>query len=487
MVFSSLTFIFLFLPIFFFIYYISPKNFKNTILFIGSLVFYAFGEPLYLILILLSILINYQFGRLIGHYSEEDVKQSSPEKVEKMRKFWLIISCVYNFGMLIVFKYTDFFIDNWNGILHIVNWFHGSDITSALHVNPLCLTLPLGISFYTFQIQSYCIDVYRKKVSSENSLVDLGTYLCMFPQLIAGPIVIFQDVRVALKERTITIDSIDEGLKTFIIGLGYKVLLANRIGILWNEIQTIGFSSISTPLAWLGAVAYSMQLYFDFKGYSLMAVGLGSMLGFHLPENFNHPYMAKSVTDFWRRWHITLGAWFKDYVYIPLGGNRKGMKRTIVNLLIVWFLVGFWHGAGWNFILWGLLIFAMQSLEKRFYLEKLRNTKVLCHIYMIFYILISWVIFAITDFVQLGTYFEHMFPFITNCHIASPSGDYITMLQTYGLLLLAGLLFCTDIPERLFAKIRNKIYGIIVIFGIFWASVYYLSLGMNNPFLYFRF
>lgn len=487
MVFSSLSFIFCFLPVFLMIYYILPKKFKNAALLIGSLIFYALGEPLYIILIVLSIFFNFQFGRLIGQYSDEDSKEKSVESVSKSRKVWLIISLIYNLGMLIIFKYTDFFIQNWNFSVDFLGGITRNSLFYSLKSPLLNLPLPLGISFYTFQIQSYCIDVYRKKIPSENSIVDLGTYLCLFPQLIAGPIVIFEDVKTALKDRTITIENVDNGLKTFIIGLGYKVILANRIGNLWNQIQTIGFSSISTPLAWIGSIAYSMQLYFDFKGYSLMAVGLGEMLGFKLPMNFNHPYMAKSVTDFWRRWHITLGAWFREYVYIPLGGNRKGTRRMMFNLLIVWFLVGFWHGAGWNFILWGLLIFVMQAFEKRFYFKHLEASKILGHLYMLFYILISWTLFAITDFSALGTYFAHMMPFLSRSPLTYPAGDYIIQLKDYGSLLAIGLLFCTNIPEKILLKLRSKSLDIPVIFIIFWISIYYLSMGMNNPFLYFRF
>lgn len=249
-----------------------------------------------------------------------------------------------------------FFIENINAALRLL------DIRWRFYT--LNLTLPLGISFYTFQITSYIIDVYLGKTKADTSFISLGAYLCMFPQLIAGPIVVYSDIRDALKQRKISVHGFDSGLKTFIVGLGYKVIIANRIGTLWNEVCTIGYESISTPLAWLGAFAYSMQLYFDFCGYSLMAVGLGEMLGFRMPANFRHPYMARSVTEFWRRWHITLGAWFREYVYIPLGGNRKGNARTIFNLLVVWFLTGFWHGAAWNFILWGFFIFILQIIEK---------------------------------------------------------------------------------------------------------------------------
>jgi alginate O-acetyltransferase complex protein AlgI len=312
----------------------------------------------------------------------------------------------------------------------------------------------------------------------------------MFPQLIAGPIVVYSNIRDALKERTISIHAFDNGLKTFIIGLGYKVIIANRIGTLWNEVCTIGFESISTPLAWLGAFAYSMQLYFDFCGYSLMAVGLGEMLGFYMPANFQHPYMARSVTDFWRRWHITLGAWFREYVYIPLGGNRKGAARTVFNLLVVWFLTGFWHGAAWNFIFWGLFIFVLQIIEKNITLRWLNAdhliAKLLSHTYMVFYILISWTIFAISNFQELCVYLGQMFPFLSGAGNFDLS-DFMRFAADYAPLLIASLIFATDYPEKLYDKIRHRFLGVAVAFVIFWWSVYYLAIGINNPFLYFRY
>lgn len=364
----------------------------------------------------------------------------------------------------------------------------------------LDLALPLGISFYTFQIVSYIIDIYKNKIHANHSFIDLGTYISMFPQLIAGPIVMYTDIETSLKYRTVTMEKIDEGLKLFIIGLGYKVILANRIGILWNEINTIGFMSISTPLAWLGALAYSLQLYFDFCGYSLMAIGLGKMLGFKMPKNFDHPYMSRSVTEFWRKWHMTLGAWFKEYVYIPLGGNRKGKIRMFYNLFVVWFLVGLWHGADWNFIIWGLMILVFQIIEKAFLLKYLQKNhwiaKLLSHVYMIAYILISWTVFAISDLSQLGIYLCRMFPFLEALFLPEAvhhinSADYLIQLAGYGPLLLTGIVFSTTLPSKLMEKIqKKKIWNFLSVgtaLGIFWYAVYFLSIGVNNPFLYFRF
>lgn len=471
MVFSSLTFLFAFLPIFLILYYCSPAKYRNGLLFTGSLVFYGIGEPLYLCLIICSVLVNLGIGLFI-------------DRSERLsgKRLWLITGLLYNFGLLFFFKYTNFFLENINGVLKLCH--------SSTQLKLLELTLPLGISFYTFQIVSYIVDVYRGKVKADHSVISLGAYLCMFPQLIAGPIVVYSDIRRELHERTITIHNLDDGLKTFILGLGFKVLLANRVGTLWNEVCTIGFESISTPLAWLGSLAYSMQLYFDFCGYSLMAIGLGKMLGFTIPENFHHPYLSRSVTDFWRRWHITLGAWFREYVYIPLGGNRKGRIRTIVNLGIVWLLTGFWHGAAWNFILWGAFIFLLEILEKNLLLPVLNHKSIAAHIfshiYMILYILVSWTIFAISDFNQLAMYLARMFPFFGMGHTLN-SYDFVKYLTDYSVLLICCILFCTAGPEKLYHQFKNKLGGIVIALIIFWYSVYYLAIGMNNPFLYFRF
>ena len=471
MVFSSLTFLFAFLPIFLILYYCSPAKYRNGLLFMGSLVFYGIGEPLYLCLIICSVLVNLGIGLFI-------------DRSERLsgKRLWLITGLLYNFGLLFFFKYTNFFLENINGVLKLCH--------SGTQLKLLELTLPLGISFYTFQIVSYIVDVYRGKVKADHSVISLGAYLCMFPQLIAGPIVVYSDIRRELHERTITIHNLDDGLKTFILGLGFKVLLANRVGTLWNEVCTIGFESISTPLAWLGSLAYSMQLYFDFCGYSLMAIGVGIMLVFTIPENFHHPYLSRSVTDFWRRWHITLGAWFREYVYIPLGGNRKGRIRTIVNLGIVWLLTGFWHGAAWNFILWGVFIFLLEILEKNLLLPVLNHKSIAAHIfshiYMILYILVSWTIFAISDFNQLAMYLARMFPFFGMGHTLN-SYDFVKYLTDYSVLLICCILFCTAGPEKLYHRFKNKLGGIVIALIIFWYSVYYLAIGMNNPFLYFRF
>lgn len=472
MVFSSLEFLFVFLPIFLMLYYCLEDKYRNGLLFAGSILFYGLGEPTYLFLILYSVLVNYLLGLLISRCMNYPVR----------KKILLLLSLLYNFGLLFYFKYMDFFLENANTVL--------SKSGSNLQFSLLNLVLPLGISFYTFQIVSYIIDVYRGTVPVETSFVNLGAYLCMFPQLIAGPIVVYSDIHDALEKRKLSILNLDEGLKVFILGLGSKVILANQIGTLWNEVCMIGYESISTPLAWLGAAAYSLQLYFDFLGYSLMAIGLGKMLGFRMPANFNHPYTARSVTDFWRRWHITLGAWFREYIYIPLGGNRKGRFTTLRNLLIVWFFVGFWHGADWNFILWGLLIFVLQVIEKNMLLPLLRKehiiAKMLSHAYMALYILVSWTIFAISDISQLRIYLARMFPFF-GIGSTLNAMDFVKYLTTYAPLLLICLFFCTEYPKKIAEKLEEKFVGVGVSLAIFWYAVYYLSIGLNNPFLYFRF
>lgn len=475
MVFSSLTFIFRFLPVFLILYFITPARHRNLTLFGGSLVFYALGEPVYLILILLSVYINHHLGLKIAR---------CPRRPRK-RQFYFVLAMIYNFGMLFVFKYTDFLLENVNSLIGLINRYASID----LPVIPLLhLALPLGISFYTFQIASYIIDIYRGTQKPDRSIVTLGTYLCMFPQLIAGPIVMYSDISAQLKKRHTSLEDFEDGLKTFTIGLGSKVLLANRIFLLWNEIQVTGFDSISTPLAWLGAFAYSFQIFFDFYGYSLMAIGLGQMLGFRIPENFRWPYTASSVSEFWRRWHITLGTWFRNYIYIPLGGNRNGLLSTFRNLFVVWALTGLWHGASWNFVLWGLLFFVLIALEKLFLGKVFHKCRFLGHLYIIVLIPVTWIIFSITDLPSLGVYLTRLFPFVNGSSIwVFGTQDYVYALKTFGLLFALCVLFSTPLPAKLYRKHKKNPLTILALLGIFWLSIYYLVISVNNPFLYFRF
>lgn len=464
MVFSSLEFIFRFLPLFLIIYYVMPARFRNAVLFLGSLCFYAWGDLKYLVLILISILVNFLA-----------VREMKRNKVYS--RIWLIAALLFNFGILFFFKYINFAIENINVPLRALT--HGTGIAS------LQLGLPLGISFYTFQAVSYVIDIYRGDCKENPNLFRFATYLVMFPKLVSGPIAAYGDMVEQLEERRYGLFKFEKGLKLFVVGLGMKVLIANRIGILWNDIQTIGFESISTPLAWLGSFGYSLQLYFDFQGYSLMAIGIGRMLGFHLPENFNHPYMSKSMTEFWRRWHMTLGAWFRNYVYIPLGGNRRGTGRLALNMLVVWLLTGLWHGASWNFVLWGLVLFLLILLEKLFFKRILDNSRVIARIYMLLAIPLTWTLFAISNLRDAGIYFGRMFGIVPGINVNA--GDFMKYLGQYKWLFIVGLFFCFPFGKRLFEKFQNSIFCTTFLFLVFWYSVYLLANGINNPFLYFQF
>ena len=471
MVFSSIAFIMYFMPVFFLVYYILPASYKNAWLFLASLGFYYYGvrgNPGYLLLMIMSVVVNFVAGKLI-----------EAQKTNRARKAWLVVGIVYDLGWLILFKYLGFLIENLNALF------------GAMHVKVQLetwnLILPIGISFYTFQIISYLVDVYRRETKAEKSLISLGTYLCMFPQLIAGPIVNYHLIQEQLHKRKHSMVKVESGLKVFALGLAYKVLLANRVGHLWTEVTAIGYESISTPLAWMSIVAYSLQLYFDFYGYSLMAIGLGRMMGFDFPQNFNNPYMAVSMTDFWRRWHMTLGGWFREYVYIPLGGNRGGFAKTVRNMFVVWLLTGLWHGASWNFVLWGLLLFVLLFVEKAGLGKVLERHKALGHIYMILWIPLSWLVFVITDLSQLGIYLQKLFPFFGSTGTVLFQGDYLKYGKTYGIYLVLGILFATGVQEKLLKKNKNRLWVILLLLALFWASVYCMYLGMDDPFLYFRF
>ena len=463
MVFSSLLFLFWFIPVFFAVYYVCPAKWRNVVLFAGSIVFYAWGEPAYLTLIFISILVNWLAG--LG------LSRSAPDRIHPpSEKIIFAAAIVFDFGMLMVFKYTGFFVQN-------INAFAGTSLPDP------GLSLPLGISFYTFQIASYVIDLYRGKIKAEKNPLTLGTYLVMFPQLIAGPIVVYSRVSEELHKRDITWEKISDGISTFILGLASKVLIANTVGQLWDDLDAIGYDRISMPLAWLGVIAFTLQIYFDFNGYSLMAIGLGKMLGFNIPENFNYPYISKSLTEFWRRWHMTLSGWFRDYVYIPLGGNRKGTGRTYVNLFIVWFLTGFWHGAGWNFICWGLFFFIFLSMEKSFLGAFLERHGIFARVYALVFIGLSWMIFAITDFAKLGVYAARLVAFSS----LSSCSDAVYYARNYGVVILLGCVFSTPVLAGAFTKIRKRPAGIAVLLALLFVCVCYLADASYNPFLYFRF
>lgn len=459
MIFSNIFFLFRFLPVVLLIYYIVPYKYKNGIITIASLIFYSWGEVKYFPIMIASTVVDFFASRTIER-NRSNIK---------IKKICLAISMCFNLGMLLFFKYTDFFIAN-------INNFVGTSIPL------LNITLPLGISFYTFQTMSYTIDVYRGKVEAEKNIINFSAFVTMFPQLIAGPIVKYTDINKKLNtyEGRITLEGINEGIKWFILGLGKKVLIANNVGALWTDIEALGFA-VGTPLAWLGIIAYTLQIYFDFSGYSLMAIGLGKMLGFDFPMNFNLPYISKSITEFWRRWHITLSSWFKEYVYIPLGGNRKGIKRQIINMLVVWFLTGFWHGADWNFMLWGLYYFMLLTIEKVFLLKKLEKHPLIARIYTIIGFVIGWAIFYITDLGMLGKFIVTLFNFTPDARFGYYFGSYIVSI-------VIGILCSTSLTTKFYNKFKDNSFVMLpLLFVIFILSVAYLVDSTYNPFIYFRF
>lgn len=459
MVFSSLEFIFIFLPCFLIVFYLVPPRYQNLCLLVFSLIFYAYGTretPEYFLLLLILLGMNYAAGLVIGKHR---------------RKWLLVLGMVLNFGVLFLFKYSGFLVANLSAAF-------------GTSVPDLQIALPIGISFYTFQMASYLIDVYRGTVPAERSVLHFGVYVTMFPQLIAGPIVRYQDIQKRLRKNSCSLKRFLRGLGQFILGLGLKVLFANRIGGLWRNVCGIGFASISTPLAWMGILSCSLQLYFDFWGYSLMAIGLGRMIGFSIPVNFRHPYQSRSMTEFWRRWHITLGSWFREYVYIPLGGSRKGQGRTYCNLLIVWGLTGVWHGAGWNFLLWGLFLFAVIAMEKACLLPALSAHPLLSHLYMLLLIPLSWLLFSVTDLHDILIYLQRLIGLGGEAVFYQ---DYIKYASQYGMLLAVGVLFCTPVPYRVWDRVKRPWAEVILLVVVFLTSVYYLYQGMNDPFLYFNF
>lgn len=473
MVFSSIEFLFRFLPVFLIAYFITKPQYRNVTLLIGSLFFYAYGEPVYILLMVVSIVINHIFARKIYDYHIKEAQKGWSYQYNRRRL--LIMAFIFDFGMLFIFKYLDFF-------LRILEMLLDSKLP---HYS---LSLPLGISFYTFQIVSYVVDVYRKEYAAGRGLIPFATYVAMFPQLIAGPIVNFREVREQLKHRAVDFKGIEWGVTIFILGLSYKVLLANKIASLWNDVQTIGVLGINTPTAWLGSWGFSMQIFFDFFGYSLMAIGLGRIMGFNLPLNFLNPYTSISATDFWRRWHVTLGRWFREYVYIPLGGNRKGTGRMVFNTFVVWMLTGLWHGADWNFLLWGFFFFVILTLEKLCYLEQLKKHQTLGHIYMLILIPISWTMFNLSDLQELLCYLGRMFFIpLSGTVVVNGMGKFMELVYTYGWLLLICGICCTSLPLNLVKKYYKTWIGKLIFFMLFWFSVYEIAMGSNNPFLYFRF
>lgn len=470
MVFSSFTFLFCFFPLIIGIYFLCKNRvYRNLTLLIGSLIFYAWGEPVYVVLMILSTVNDFYHAKWVYRCQEG--------KDERGAKRALISSIIINLGVLFFFKYCDFMIENINFIF-------------KLNLQPLNLPLPIGISFYTFQSMSYTIDVYRGRVKAQDSFLILATYVALFPQLIAGPIVRYSTIEQELGHREETLENISSGLRRFIIGLMKKVLISNKLGLLATQIQLLQLEELSLIISWIGIISYALHIYYDFSGYSDMAIGLGRMFGFHFLENFNYPYISKSMTEFWRRWHISLGSWFRDYVYIPLGGNRGSIKKHIRNILIVWFLTGFWHGASWNFILWGLYFGLILIIEKYLLLKWLEKIPVLFqHLYAIFLFLIGWVIFSFTDLSQLSNYLVSMFDVQTPM-----KWDIFLMLdiQYYWPYLLIALIGATPLVARVGRKFLNRgevarLAGDLALGMIFILCVMSLLDSTFNPFIYFRF
>ena len=468
MVFSSIIFMFTFLPLSLLLYYIMPRKFKNLMLLMISLVFYAWGEPVYVLLMIFTIIFDYIMALIIDRNREDKVKS----------KVIFIATVGVNLLILGFFKYYGFLIDNINLLFN-------------LNLQYTNLALPIGISFYTFQTLSYVVDVYLDKVKVQKSLISFALYVTMFPQLVAGPIVKYSDIDYQLTNRKESINKFGQGVDRFIIGLGKKVLLANNIGIIWTTIQGMNIDSISVLTSWIGIIAYTFQIYFDFSGYSDMAIGLGKMFGFEFIENFNYPYISTSISEFWRRWHISLGTWFREYVYIPLGGNRVSTLKHIRNLFVVWLLTGLWHGASWNFVVWGLYYGFILFMEKIILHKVLSKTpKIIKHIYTMLLVMIGWVLFGSVDLTSALEYLKVMFGLSGNALVDNSAIYY---LYTNIKLLIILTLCSTPIISIIFRQIIKKGKTVGILFAvsiniiIILISIAYLVNETYNPFLYFRF
>ena len=522
MVFSSSVFFMAFLPVTVFIYFLIPERFlraRNLWLLAASLLFYGWGEPKYIAVMAFSIVFNYVFGRVIGHlretadrettlpaaednaksltgdraggdenaagqaYCAADIAGNGNGKILRRAKLAMVLCVIGNLAILGFFKYTDFLIGTVNGLL-------GGQL-SLLHI-----ALPIGISFYTFQTMSYIIDVYWGKVAAQKDFIAFAAYVTLFPQLIAGPIVRYADVAVMLVGRKTNVEQIAEGIRRFIIGFGKKVLLANQVYVIWNEITAMDLEQISFATAWLGALAFTFQIYFDFSGYSDMAIGLGKIFGFDYLENFNYPYISRSITEFWRRWHMSLSSWFKEYVYVPLGGNRKGLARQLLNIAIVWALTGLWHGASWNFVVWGMYFGVILIIEKLWLLRALDKCPAFVgHVYSLILIVLGWVIFGLTDFSRMATYIAHMFG--GAAALVDESFLYLATSRVWLLIFCAigSTPLVKRVCERVAARLTaarggETLLGVlesVVLLAVFALSIAFLVSGSYNPFLYFRF
>lgn len=467
MVFSSLVFLYFFLPIVMILYFVLPQKMRNLLILVSGLFFYAWGEPKYLIIMILSTAIDYTAGRLIDKYD------SSPQK----RTVFLLVSVIMNIGLLAVFKYSSFIITTVNSIF-------GTSIPDPQ------LPLPIGISFYTFQSMSYTIDLYMRNIKVQKNFISFTAYVTLFPQIVAGPIVRYEDVAAELDTRAVTVSKVGEGIGKFLKGLAKKVLLANNIGLIWTQVKAMDYGEISAATAWLGILAFTFQIYFDFSGYSDMAIGLGKMLGFNFPINFDHPYISKSISEFWRRWHITLGSWFRSYVYIPLGGNRKGMPKTLRNLLIVWGLTGLWHGASWNFILWGLYFGVLIIIERVGWgriLEKLPSFVRMLYTFIL--VVFGWVLFDTDTLGGAFAYFKAMFG--GNGIAADSTSMYLfaSNIMIYAVCIFASTNCFSALAHKLSDKkpVLYKAALPAVQLCVMLICTAYLVDATYNPFLYFRF
>ena len=465
MSFSDTRFIFIFLPLFLIAYGVTTGVWRTAVLLAGSFVFYYLGAgPAGTVLFACTLCLNYGSARWIGHCRDRGGRG----------KGVLILALLLDFGLLFWFKYIDFFLS----AVHLA-----LPQRSALEET----VLPLGISFYTFQLASCLLDVYRGEVYAERNFLRFAGLIAAFPKIVSGPLVRQKTFGPELKKPGFSREKLEDGFTWFVVGLGLKVLIADALAPVWAEIRTIGYESISTPLAWLGALSYSLQLYFDFHGYSMMALGLGEMLGLTIPRNFVFPYTARSVSEFWRRWHVTLGAWFRDYIYIPLGGSRNGRFRMVLSLFTVWLLTGLWHGAGWNFLLWGMVHFVLILLEKLFLSRPLKKSKVLSRLYLCFVIPQTWVIFAIEEPGGIRGYFSRLYPFFSEAEGTVYPLDYVNLLRGLWPVLLAGIFLCLPFAERFIEKKKGRFYVVILLLVIFWASVYAILKNGGNPFMYVQF
>lgn len=474
MLFSSLIFLFMFFPLVTGLYYLSNDKFKNCILLVASIIFYAWGEPVYVWLMILATIFNYLFGFLVCNNNIVNIK---------LRKTYLIISILFNVGILFIFKYSIFIVDN-------INLFMENKINAPK------IILPLGISFYTFKALSYVIDIYNGKIKPQKNLFNMGLYITLFPQLLAGPISRYETVGREIERRIHSADKFAEGVRRFLLGLSKKIIISNQMGLIADKLFAVSPSELSLATTWMAILAYTLQIFFDFSGYSDMAIGLGKMFGFEFIENFNYPYMAQSVTEFWRKWHISLSSWFRDYVYIPLGGNRCNKAKVLRNILIVWMLTGFWHGASWTFIMWGLYYGVLLILEKQVLGVAINKLwRPIRHLYLILIVMVGWVFFRADNFTYSFEFIKNMFGING---VSLISNEFWIYLRDYGYVFILGIVFSTPICKNVVLNIQNK-YPDIIDNKCIWvleSSIYACLFGIvimhlvnsnYNPFIYFQF